>query len=68
LKLFGSRKQLAAAIVFAGFPQLAERIDEKMELNIPCRITTKPSEDGKYLNVDRVFPSNGSHTGWKERP
>lgn len=56
LKLFGSRKQLAEAIVATGCPQMAERIDEGVSLNIPCRVTTKPSEDGRYCKIDRVLP------------
>jgi hypothetical protein len=61
LKLFGSQKQLGDAIIAAGYPQLASHIDEKVELNIPCRITTKQSEDGRHLNVDQVFPFNGDN-------
>lgn len=56
LKLFGTRKQLAEAISTAGFPNLAERIEEGVRLNIPCRVTTQPSADGKYTNIDRVLP------------
>jgi hypothetical protein len=67
LKLFGGQKQLAEAIAAAGYPQLAKNIDERVELNIPCRITTKQIEDGRYLNVDRVFPSNGHHAEQRER-
>lgn len=67
LKLFGNQKQLADAIAAAGFPGIVDRIDERIELNIPCRITTKPSEDGKYLNVDRVSPLNGHSSHGKER-
>jgi len=59
LKLFGSRKRLADALVEAGYPQAAEKIDEGTELNLPCRVTTRPSEDGKYTNVERVLPARG---------
>jgi len=58
LKFFGSRKQLAEAIVGAGFPNLAERLDEGKQLNVGCRIVTKPSEDGKYINVEQVLPTD----------
>jgi len=58
LKFFGSRKQLADAIVGAGFPNLAERLDEGKQLNVGCRIVTKPSEDGKYINVEQVLPTD----------
>jgi hypothetical protein len=43
-------------IIAAGFPQLAERVDEGKQLNAPCRVVTKPSEDGKYVNVKQVLP------------
>jgi hypothetical protein len=56
LKLFGSRKQLADALVTAGHAQLAERIDEGKPLNVPCRVVTRPSEDGRYINVEQVLP------------
>jgi hypothetical protein len=60
LKFFGSRKQLADALTAAGYARMAERIDEGMALNVPCRVTTKPSEDGRYLNVESVLPpANG---------
>jgi hypothetical protein len=57
LKFFGSRKQLAEALSVAGYARLAERIDEGMALNVPCRIITRPSEDGRYVNVESVLPS-----------
>jgi hypothetical protein len=47
LKFFGTRKQLAEALTAAGYARMAERIDEGMALNVPCRVTTKPSEDGR---------------------
>src|SRR5207302_889552 len=51
LKLFGTRKQLAETINAIGFPEMAEHIEEGMYLNLPCQIITKPSEDGRYLNI-----------------
>lgn len=57
LKLFGSRKQLADALTAAGYPQLAERIAENTQLNVPCAVVTKPSEDGRYLNIEQVLPT-----------
>lgn len=56
LKLFGTRKQLAETINAIGFPEMAEHIEEGMYLNLPCQIITKPSEDGRYLNIERVMP------------
>lgn len=55
-KLFGTRKQLAASLAAAGFPKVAEQIAEGMQLNLPCRVVTKPSEDGRFLNIERVLP------------
>ncbi len=56
LKLFGSRNELAKYISYAGFPDLSERIAEGTMLNLPCRVVTKPSADGKYVNIERVYP------------
>jgi SWIM zinc finger len=56
LKLFGNRNELAKNISYAGFPDLSERIGEGTILNLPCRVVTKPSADGKYVNIERVYP------------
>ena len=56
-KLFGSRKELGEFVAAAGFPQLADRVDQGLMLNLPCRVTTERSPDGRYLNIDRVFPA-----------
>jgi hypothetical protein len=56
LKLFGNRKELGESIVAAGYPGLADHIEEGMQLNLPCRVTTKPSEDRKYVNIEQVLP------------
>jgi hypothetical protein len=55
-RLFGSPKQLAEHIQAAGFDIDAQNIEAGLRLGLACRVTTKPSEDGKYLNVDKVFP------------
>ena len=55
-RLFGSAKQLAAHLGPAGYEIDPQGIAEGLRLNLPCRVTTKPSDDGKYLNVDKVFP------------
>jgi hypothetical protein len=55
-RLFGSPKQLAEHIQAAGYDIDAQNIEAGLRLNLACRVTTKPSEDGKYLNVDKVFP------------
>ncbi len=57
LKLFGSVKQLEGHLRDSNFPHLAPTsIREGTRLNHPCRVTTKPSSDGKYLNIIKVFP------------
>lgn len=56
LKLFGNRKELAEAITTAGFPNFADNITEGVRLNLHCLVITKPSEDGRYLNIERVLP------------
>src|SRR5438552_2827989 len=56
LKLFGNPKQLAEAITAAGFSNHAEKIAEGVQLNLPCRVITKPSADGRFLNIERVLP------------
>jgi hypothetical protein len=55
LKLFGSEKQLTEALSAAGFAGIG-RIGEGMVLNLPCRVMTKPSPDGKYQNIEKVLP------------
>jgi hypothetical protein len=56
IKLFGSRNELAKYISYAGFPDLSERIGEGTILNLPCKVITRPSADGKYVNIERVYP------------
>ncbi len=56
LKLFGSQKKLARYIVAAGFPDMEDRIKEGFPLNLPCRVVTQPSDDGKYTNIVEVLP------------
>lgn len=61
-KLFGSPKQLGRALTEAGYDQ--QHIEEGIQLGFPCRISTKPSDDGRYVNVDRLFPPDDQATGW----
>lgn len=56
-RLFGSAKQLASHITSAGYEIGPEAIANGLRLDLPCRVTTKPSDDGKYLNVDQVLPT-----------
>jgi len=68
LKLFSNRKQLAEYVTAIGFPNLAERIEEGVSLDAPCRVTTKPSPDGRFVNIDRVLPSESERSERKARP
>jgi hypothetical protein len=62
LKLFGTRKQLADHLTAAGFPDYADDVEEGKVLNLPCRVVTKPSDDGRFVNVDRILPIEPSTT------
>jgi hypothetical protein len=55
-KLFGTKHELGEMITAAGFASIAEHISQGMMLNLPCRVVTKPSPDGRYLNIERVLP------------
>jgi len=57
VKLFGSKRELAEYVVAAGFTNIAERLEQGMTLNLPCRVFTKPSPDGRYVNIERVLPA-----------
>lgn len=63
LKLFGNEKQLAEALAGAGFAKVPERLTEGLALNFPCRAITKPSSDGRYVNVERVLPAVQANGG-----
>jgi hypothetical protein len=56
IKLFGNKRQLGDYVAAAGFPNIADRLEQGMMLNLPCRVITKPSPDGKYLNIEQVLP------------
>jgi hypothetical protein len=67
-RLFGSAKQLAEHIEAAGYRVRPEEVAPGLRLNLPCQVTTKRSDDGKYVNIDRVFaverqPANGGSNG-----
>jgi hypothetical protein len=54
-KLFGTAAELIRHIAAAGY-RAPEPLQEGTALNIPCLVTTKPSPDGRYHNVEQVFP------------
>lgn len=57
LHLFGNRKQLAEHLTAAGWRFAADDITEGVDLDVPCRVVTKPSPDGRYTNVERLVPA-----------
>jgi hypothetical protein len=61
VKMFGKADALADAIRSAGYPDVAKkRIAQGMKLNLPCRVITSQSDDGKYTRIERVLPAEGS--------
>jgi len=60
LRLFGNRKQLAEHLTAAGWHFAADDISEGVDLDVPCRVVTKPTPDGRYLNIERVLPAGDS--------
>ncbi len=57
LRLFGSRKRLGEVFTAAGFPNQARTFMEGLDLNLPCRVIVKPTPDGRFFNIDRIFPA-----------
>jgi len=62
-RIFGSADQLAGQIARAGHHIDPESIEQGLRLNLACLVVTKPSEDGRYLNVERVLslPKGGKN-------
>lgn len=57
LRLFGNAKDLAENLASVGFTGGAQHVAEGLSLNLPCRITTKPSPDGRFKNIDQLLPA-----------
>lgn len=55
-RLFGSAKQLAAHLGEAGFDYDPAALRSGLRLNLDCLIKTQPSDDGRYVNVEKVYP------------
>ena len=64
-RLFGSAEQLALQIARAGYHMNPEDIEDGRRLNVACLVVTKPSDDGRYLNIARVVsvPKKGGNDG-----
>lgn len=56
-KLFGTRRQIGDYLTAAGYPNQSGKVAKGVTLNLPCRVVTQPSEDGRYLNVAQVLPA-----------
>jgi hypothetical protein len=56
-RLFGHRRELVTQLARAGVDLTPEAISEKLALNTPCRAITKPSKNGQYLQVIKLFPA-----------
>ncbi|HZT70498.1 MAG TPA: PD-(D/E)XK nuclease family protein [Terriglobia bacterium] len=61
-RLFGSAKQLAEHIQAAGYEIDPQNLEPGLRLNLACRVVTKPTDEGRYLNVEKVLPL-GKKTG-----
>lgn len=59
-RLFGKREELVAAVATAGYVDQAQSIEEGIRLDLPCRVVTQATADGKYLNVTKVMPGGPS--------
>lgn len=60
-RLFGSAKKIATALQALGEDIPPEVLEAGMRFNLPCRVLTERSDDGRYLNVTQLMPvrSNG---------
>jgi hypothetical protein len=55
-RMFGTAAQIARAISTVGEKLFAQDIEPGLRVDLPCRVHTKESPDGRYLNVTRVLP------------
>lgn len=55
-RLYGSAKQLAAYVGYAGEQIGADDLEPNLKLNIPCRVVLKEADNG-FVNVTRVLRS-----------
>jgi hypothetical protein len=66
-RYFGSAEQIAKAIRTAGERVFANQIEAGMRVNLPCRVATEASSDGRYVNVTDILPIGRRH-GQGARP
>lgn len=62
-RLFGTAAEIAKAITTAGQQLFPNQVEAGMRLNLACRAITKPSIDGRYINVVKVLPLGSSTNG-----
>jgi hypothetical protein len=55
-RMFGTAAQIARAISTVGEKLFAQDIEPGLQVDLPCRVLTQESRDGRYLNVTRVLP------------
>jgi len=62
LYVIGRRKDV---LIVAGKNIYPEDIEDGRRLNVACLVVTKPSDDGRYLNIARVvsLPKKGGNDG-----
>jgi hypothetical protein len=56
LAFFGSRERLREVLNFAGYPAVGKDLSTPFDTDLACQVTVKKTEDGKYTNIDRVYP------------
>ena len=56
-RVFGSPKKLAALLAAAGTPLEETAIGEGVDLDLPCRVVTGRTSDGRYLSIEKVLPA-----------
>lgn len=60
-KLFGNRRQLGEALTAIGAAAYATNLQEGLALDLRCQAIVRPTDDGRYLNIERLLPlGNGA--------
>lgn len=63
VRYIGSLKKLGDALVLAGYPNVCRDLAEGRKVNLPCRVTTRYTDDGKYLRIEQIFPPARKENG-----
>jgi hypothetical protein len=59
-RVFGSPRKLASLLSSAGVKLKESEIEEGLELNVPCRVTTGRTPDGRFLSIEQVLPASAT--------